>query len=246
MRSWFAIAALTLSVQSGCNFETIDHKVCLALDVGHSEQTVGATSARGEPEYEFNARLAREIATHLRHSGFACTELINENGNFDGDNGLTSRTDIANGGKFDLFISVHHDSVQASFFEPWYYQGKTLQRANAFSGFSVIYSEDNPQSQDSLRFAKLLGRALMNEGLHPTDYHALDIPGERRRLVDRDLGVYDIEFLVLKATQIPAVLLEAGFIINSEEEVLLNDPEYQHKIAQAVGQAVSAFFKPAT
>ena len=47
--------------------------------------------------------------------------------------------------------------------------------------------------------------------------------------------------IVLKSTHMPAVLLEAGSIINREEELLVATPEHQARISAAVTDAVKAF-----
>jgi hypothetical protein len=60
--------------------------------------------------------------------------------------------------------------------------------------------------------------------------------------VDADAGVYRYdELIVLKDTRMPAVLLEAGSIINREEELLLGTPEHQALIGASVADAVKAF-----
>ena len=61
----------------------------------------------------------------------------------------------------------------------------------------------------------------------------------RRELVDAETGVYRYDQLVvLRKTQMPAVLLEAGSIINRDEELLLATPEHQALISAAVTEAV--------
>jgi len=64
----------------------------------------------------------------------------------------------------------------------------------------------------------------------------------RRQLVDAEAGVYRYDqLIVLRKTRMPAVLLEAGSIVNREEELLLDSPERQALIARAVTDAVEAF-----
>jgi N-acetylmuramoyl-L-alanine amidase len=67
--------------------------------------------------------------------------------------------------------------------------------------------------------------------------------GHRQRiLVDAEAGVYRFDQLVvLRSTHMPAVLLEAGSIINRDEELLMNTPEHQTLISAAVLDAVNAF-----
>jgi N-acetylmuramoyl-L-alanine amidase len=64
----------------------------------------------------------------------------------------------------------------------------------------------------------------------------------RRQLVDREAGVYRFDRLaVLIGTKMPAVLLEAGSIINRDEELLMESPERQAQVAVAVTEAVEQF-----
>src|SRR5215208_4132723 len=64
----------------------------------------------------------------------------------------------------------------------------------------------------------------------------------RRELLDPTAGVYRYDqLIVLKSTRMPAVLLEAGSIVNREEEVLISTPAHQSIIAAAVTQAVGIF-----
>jgi N-acetylmuramoyl-L-alanine amidase len=64
----------------------------------------------------------------------------------------------------------------------------------------------------------------------------------RRQLVDAEAGVYRYDqLIVLRHTLMPAVLLEAGSIINRKEELLLASPERQAVIGAAVTEAVEAF-----
>jgi len=67
--------------------------------------------------------------------------------------------------------------------------------------------------------------------------------GHRQRLlVDVKTGVYRYDqLIVLKNTQMPAVLLEAGSIINRDEELLMSSPQRQSAISAAVTDAVESF-----
>ena len=67
--------------------------------------------------------------------------------------------------------------------------------------------------------------------------------GRRRRvLVDRDVGVYQFDqLIVLKATRMPAVLLEAGSIIHRDEELAMSSPGRQSIVAAALAAAVEEF-----
>ena len=65
---------------------------------------------------------------------------------------------------------------------------------------------------------------------------------KRRELLDAEAGVYRFDALiVLKNTQMPAVLLEAGSIVNRDEELAMGSPERQSIISAAVAEAVETF-----
>ena len=96
--------------------------------------------------------------------------------------------------------------------------------------------------KQSVDFAKLLGRELATAGLQYTPQHAEDIPTARLPLIDAELGVYRYDNLVvLKDVRVPAVLFEAGLIINRKEELVLNTPERRALLAKAITSAALAY-----
>jgi N-acetylmuramoyl-L-alanine amidase len=212
----------------------------VVLDVGHSVEAGGATSARGVHEYVFNLRLAKRIEQSLREAGFARTFLMVTHGVGRGQ--LKRRAARANELRTDLLISIHHDSVQDSYLGRWEHDGRSDRFSDRFSGYSIFISKENARNAESLEFATMLGEALIGRGLTLTTHHAEDIPGERRPLVDSERGVYRYdELVVLQQTKAPAVLLEAGVIVNRAEETALASPERQRSIAAAVTAAVIRF-----
>ena len=68
-----------------------------------------------------------------------------------------------------------------------------------------------------------LGKALEARGLHYTPHYTLALMGHHRReLIDAEAGVYRFDqLIVLRMTRMPAVLLEAGSIVNRQEELEL-------------------------
>src|SRR5215813_394825 len=77
------------------------------LDVGHTVENQGATSARGVKEYVFNLRLAKEMEKALIDAGFAQTHLFITHGATRAQ--LFKRVERANALGVDLFVSVHHN-----------------------------------------------------------------------------------------------------------------------------------------
>jgi N-acetylmuramoyl-L-alanine amidase len=213
----------------------------LVLDVGHTVEAPGAMSARGVPEHDFNLRLAKHIERNLLDAGFRRTVLLVTAGPT--RRGLVQRVKRANLSSANLFLSIHHDSVPDALLEDWQYEGKQNHFSDRFKGHSIFVSHDNSDYKGSLLFGRLLGNALKARGLQYTRHYIEKIMGHRRReLVDAESGVYRYDQLfVLTWAQMPAVLLEAGSIVNREEEVLLGSEERQALISAAVTDAVEEF-----
>jgi len=211
------------------------------LDVGHTIEVPGAISARGVPEYEFNLRLAEHIERKLISAGFGRTILLVTAG--PAVAGLIKRIARANTLHANLLLSIHHDSVPDFFKEEWEHEGKKNRFSDRFRGHSIFVSYDNSDRKGSLLFGRLLGKQLKARGLQYTPHYTQAIMGSRRReLVDAETGVYRFDQLhVLRATLMPAVLLEAGSIINRDEELLLGSPEHRSIISAAVVDAVEIF-----
>jgi len=205
----------------------------VAVDVGHYLAEPGAMSARGRPELEFNRDLATELARALEARDVR-VKLIGA----DGDMGVLSRRTAA-AREAALFVSVHHDSVQPHYLEEWEHEGVMRQYSDRFAGFSLFVSRRNPDLQLSLACASSIGARLRTAGFAPSLYHAEPIPGESKPFADRENGVhYYQNLVVLHSASQPAVLLEAGVIVNRAEELVLRESATQRLIAAAVAEGV--------
>jgi len=198
-------------------------------------------SARGVPEYEFNLRLAKLIERKLIDAGFGKTVLLITAG--PARPSLFERASHANHASADLLLSIHHDSVPNQFLQAWEYEGKRHRYCDAFKGHSIFISNENVARDASLHFARLLGKGLTARGLQYTPHYTQSFMGRyRHELLDAEAGVYRYDQLVvLRTTRMPAVLLEAGSIVNRNEERLLAAPERQLLISAAVTEAVEKF-----
>lgn len=211
------------------------------LDVGHTAEHPGAISVRSVSEYDFNLRLAREIERTLIEAGFAKTTIQVMSG--PARPALVKRVVDANAAKADLLVSIHHDSVPDFLLQHMDEEGGPKRFSDRFQGHSIFVSYENADRAGSLQFAKMLGRQLKERGLQFTPHYTEKFMGARRRvLLDKDAGVYRFDKLyVLRGTRMPAVLFEAGLIINPAEEVLLASEERQKVIAASMTDAVEAF-----
>lgn len=210
---------------------------CLvAIDVGHSRQKPGATSARGATEWEFNIALAERLAGALAAAHVPYV-LLNPHGE---TVSLTERTQAAQRAGASLFISIHHDSVQPQYLSAWEWQGKPARYSDRFSGYGLFVSSKNPAFDESARVASRIAGRLQAAGLRPTLHHAEPIAGENRPLLDEARGIYRFDDLVvLKTASMPAVLVESGVIVNRDEELRAKSPAYRANIAAAIAGAAA-------
>ncbi|WP_229198452.1 N-acetylmuramoyl-L-alanine amidase family protein [Bradyrhizobium acaciae] len=216
----------------------------IVLDVGHTAESEGAISARNVAEFAFNLRLARLIAERLKADGFAETRLLLTDGK--ARPSLFKRVASANNLHADMLLSIHHDSVPNKMLEDWEFEGKKSHFSDRFSGYSVFVSRENPDFETSLRFAELIAKEMKAQGLHYAVQYSLPIMGGNQHpLLNKDTGVYSYnELIVLRKTAMPAVLLEAGSIINRDEELKMDSPEHRNIIAGGVASAVQEFCDP--
>ena len=191
------------------------------MDVGHYAAEPGVISAGGVPEFEFNLALALDVKSELEVSRIK-VRLIGERGDYAV---LHHRTRDAQGA--DLFVSIHHDSVQE----------RLLPQADRFAGFSLFISRTNPFPEKSLACASSIGARMRKGGFTPSRYHADAILGESRPFADEANGVHWYDNLAVGRTaSMPSVLVEAGVIVNREEERRMRDPEVRRRIARAVAE----------
>ena len=220
-----------------------DRKFRIALDIGHTPHAPGAIGADGTKEYDFNQRIVDLLARELNKESNLQIIVINKDGH---EISLERRSMLANAANADAFLAIHHDSANDRYLEAVKVDGKVYHQTKRFHGYSVFFSKKNPKFEDSQRFALALAKAMHQAGFTPTLHHAEPIPGENRELVDRELGVYRFDDLVvLKRSNMPSALLECGVIVNPDEERELEQTDRQMKIVQAVKTAILEFAQSA-
>ncbi len=196
----------------------------VALDIGHSRRNPGVISASGVREWDLNRQLALAVAARLQPLGISY-RLIGADGTMEV---LTARTALAE--KDRLFISLHHDAVQPE----W------LPHVERYSGYSLFVSRKNQTLAASLACARKIGDRLLAAGFHPSFYHATPIKGENRPFADQNRGIHYYDGLaVLRTARQPAVLIEAGVVVNPQDESRVTGTEGRGRLAEAVAQAVA-------
>jgi N-acetylmuramoyl-L-alanine amidase len=237
-----ALAQSTTTVPNGPSASDCDRSAFrVVIDVGHTNDAGGALSARGIFEYDYNLHLAGQIEQSLLDAGFDRTFLVVTTER--PTEGLHERAAVANSLRADLFLSIHHDAVPDRLLETWEYDGAKHQYSDRWKGHSIFVSHDNADYAGSLMFGEMLGASLKTRGLQYTPHYVEPIMGHRRRtLVDPQTGVYRYDqLIVLRKTRMPAVLLEAGSIVNRDEELVMQTPERRALISAAATEAVEKF-----
>lgn len=193
------------------------------MDVGHYADEPGVISASDRPEFEYNRDLANEVQSELLRMGLR-VRMIGERGDYAV---LHHRTRDARGA--DLFVSIHHDSVKEAL----------LPQAERFSGFSLFISRMNAKPERSLACASAIGARLRGAGFTPSRYHADAVLGESRPFADEPNGVHYYDRLAVgRSAAMASVLVEAGVIVNRDEDSRMRKPEVRRRIATAVAEGV--------
>jgi N-acetylmuramoyl-L-alanine amidase len=216
LATWVALQACT-SMAAGPE---------VAIDVGHYLEKPGVISASGVSEFELNRTLAQAVADVLVDSGVR-VRLVGADGQHDS---LTARTREARGAR--LFVSIHHDSTREKFLPI---------RDPRFAGFSLWVSRQNRASAASIACAGHVADQLIEAGFAPSHYHADPVLGEGRPVIDWQRGIFARDALaVLKTAYSPAILIEAGVVVNAAEEAHLRNPEVFRNQAAAIAAGLRA------
>ncbi len=162
---------------------------------------------------------------------------------------LHKRAKIANDNEGDLFICIHANSGQSKAAgAETYVMGlhkteanlKVAERENA----SILMEENHEAnyrhfdgSPEAFIAISLEQAAYMKQSIS----FAAKVQKQFKALGRRDRGVKQAGFLVLVKTAMPSVLIETGFLTNSEEEKFLADPAAQKKMAQGIFIAFKAY-----
>ena len=214
------------------------------IDAGHGGRDPGAQGAHAE-ESEITLAAARSLKQELERSGRYRVRLTR-----DGDVyvGLDHRVAIARQAGADLFISLHADAGAdpatrgASVYTlseqgagravREFTRGENWQRSLNLPGRDPSVDRillDMTQRATQNRSARL-ARTLLGE-LEDADHPLL-------RRSHRDAGL-----AVLLAPDVPAVLLEMGFITNPEDERLLTDDRARRRLMRAVAEGIDSYFR---
>ena len=215
------------------------------IDAGHGGKDPGAIGKSKTLEKNITLAASVELADRLRGTGLITPVLSRTDDRY---LKLRQRIKLARDQEADIFISLHADAAPSA-------------RAH---GISVFTLSDTASDKEAALLAKtenkadLIGgpdlsvedpdaagellRMFQRESMNQSTYLAnailrqiRDMPGGDRR------GHRFAGFAVLKAPDMPSVLVEMGFITNSRDEANLNTPAYRTKLVERLARAIVAY-----
>jgi N-acetylmuramoyl-L-alanine amidase len=215
----------------------------VALDAGHGGKEPGAVGKSGTLEKEFTLGLVAKVAKALADAGYRVV-LTRENDYFVG---LRERTALANAAGADLFLSLHGNASvrpDISGIETYY-----VSFAASDAEAQALASKENASLEASggagparSGLEAILWDMAQTESVNESAEFAARLQKKLAgALGGRDRGTRQAPLIVLLGARMPAVLVEAGYISNAEEELRIKGQEFGDKFAQATVQAVGEY-----
>lgn len=219
----------------------------VALDPGHGGSHDGALAPDGTKEKDVALAVAREVQELLAQDPEVRVLLTRDD---DVDVALHDRTTRANEAKADLFVSIHCNSMPTA---------KTRKNTHGVETFFLsadasdaearaLAERENADVAHADAGGALDPVSLILQDLSRSQAHAdasLLAGHVHRSLVKgiaaKDRGVRQAPFIVLLGAEMPAVLVEIGFISHPDEGNRLTRPAHRRKVAQAIVAGVREF-----
>ncbi len=233
--------------QPGENPGEIARMVTIMLDPGHGGEDPGATGQAGTHEKNVVLSIARRLRKRIEAEPNMRTVMTRDGDYFIP---LGQRVEKARRVQADLFVSVHADA----------FTNRTAHGSSVFvlsehgaSSAAARWLARRENASDLIGGVDLkvkdpyLARTLLDLSQTATSNDSMklgrDVLGQLGDVNPLHQGrVEEAAFAVLKAPDIPSILVETDFISNPEEERRLNDDAYQDVIADAIFKGVKNYF----
>jgi len=236
------------SANVAANAPDANRLITIVLDPGHGGEDPGAIGRRGSKEKNVTLSIARRLKRKIDAEPNMRAVMTRSGDHFVP---LRQRVEIARKLKADLFVSIHADAfvkpeARGSSVYVLSERGATSEAASW-----LARKENDADLIGGVNLAKQdghLARTLFDLSQTATINDSLKLG----KAVLSELGginklhkpkVEQAAFAVLKAPDIPSILVETAFISNPEEERRLNDNAYQDKMANAIIRGVRQYFK---
>ncbi|MEI6303897.1 MAG: N-acetylmuramoyl-L-alanine amidase, partial [Betaproteobacteria bacterium] len=221
--------------------------ITVVIDPGHGGEDPGAVGAHGSHEKNITLTIARKLKAVIDAEPNMRAVLTR-----DGDFylALGARVEKARRVRADLFVSVHADA----FIKP-HARGSSVfvlsERGATSSAAKWLAKKENDADLIGGVNIAVKDRFLAQTLLDLSQTAQINDSLKLGRSVLSELGgintlhkaqVEQASFAVLKAPDIPSILIETAFISNPEEEKRLNDEGYQEQMAQAIFKGIKRYF----
>lgn len=222
-----------------------DGRFVIALDAGHGGDDPGATGAGGTLEKEVVLKTVLALKAELELRDGYSVVLIREDDTF---LNKKDRVRAARAARADLFISIHADTISnpdvhgASVYtlSESASDAEAAELAESQNASDIIAGVDLSGDQDDVGTI-LIDLAQRETKNRSTVFAQLLLPE-----LDRQTGLVvqplrSAGFRVLKAPDVPSVLIELGFLSNPTDEARLTSDEWRAGMAAAIARSVDAY-----
>jgi N-acetylmuramoyl-L-alanine amidase len=223
-------------------------KFVIALDPGHGGRDPGAIGKRGTREKDVALSVAKKMKTLInRESGYRA--ILTR----DADRFVTLRNRVkkAREAEADIFISLHADSFHKSNVKGASVYALSLRGASSEAARWIAKKENASDLIGGISLDDkddLIASVLLDLSQTATIQDSLELGsdvlshiGKVSRLNNKK--VQQAGFAVLKAPDMPSILIETAFLSNPSEEKKLRNPKHQHKLARAVFSGIKNHLK---
>ena len=236
-----AVCALALLAPPGGSEPRPDRFDTVVIDPGHGGENQGARGAGGLLEKDLVLDVGLRLAKRLEERGVGVV-LTRSDDRFVS---LEERTSIANDARGDLFVSIHANASRArsargieTFFVSMEASDEAAQQIANLENQAFAGSEAVARINEDPLLA-ILGDLIATEHLLESQEFAGLVQG--RLASGRSRGVKQAPFVVLMGVQMPAALVEIGFLTNSEEARRLRTSAERDRVADGLAGAVVEF-----
>ncbi|HRK55993.1 MAG TPA: N-acetylmuramoyl-L-alanine amidase [Burkholderiaceae bacterium] len=222
--------------------------ITIAIDAGHGGEDPGAVGRRGTLEKDVTLALARQLAKLISAQPNMQAMLTRDGDYFVP---LSKRVAKARQVRADLFVSIHADAWVKPDAKGSSVFALSERGATSTAAAWLARKENDADliggvnlGQHDKQLARVLldlsTTAQINDSLRLGASVLKELEGVNELHKPR---VEQASFAVLKAPDIPSILIETAFISNPQEEKRLNDKRYQAKMAQAIFNGIDRHFK---
>ena len=224
-------------------------KICkkiIMIDPGHGGKDPGATGRRGILEKNVTLSVAKTLQNTLNKTGKYVAKLTR---NCDKFLKLSKRVALARQAKADLFISLHADSHPRS--DTRGLSVYTLSKVASDKEAEKLAIKENKAdlidgldlNTESPEVANILIDLMKRESMNLSRKLANSLVSKlRRRVLLLRNTIRSANFAVLRTPDLPAVLIEMGYISNKQDEKLLTTTYYRQKLCDGIREAVDHYF----